>query len=108
MAQGGWSIVLALSGTFEQLYTWVVFAGVLFQGAVGAAVYVLRRKRPDLPRPYRMWGYPWVTGAFVLTCLALTVVTLVQSPRESLLGVAVMAAGVPAFLWWRRRPRTLA
>jgi APA family basic amino acid/polyamine antiporter len=108
VAQGGWSIVLALSGTFEQLYTWVVFAGVLFQGAVGAAVYVLRRKRPDLPRPYRTWGYPWVTGAFVLTCLALTVVTLVQSPRESLLGVAVMAAGVPAFLWWRRRPRTFA
>jgi APA family basic amino acid/polyamine antiporter len=107
LAQGAWSIVLALSGTFEQLYTWVVFASVLFQGAVGAALYVLRRTRPDLPRPYRTWGYPWVTGAFVLSCLALSVVTLAQSPRESLLGVALMASGVPAFLWWRRRSRVL-
>jgi basic amino acid/polyamine antiporter, APA family len=103
LAQGGWSIVLALSGSFEQLYTWVVFASVLFQGATGASLYVLRRTRPELPRPYRTWGYPWVTGAFVLTCLGLTAVTLAQSPRESLLGVAVMASGVPAYLWWRRR-----
>ena len=106
LAQGAWSIVLALSGSFEQLYTWVVFASVLFQGATGAALYVLRRTRPELPRPYRTWGYPWVTGAFVLTCLGLTAVTLAQSPRESLLGVAVMASGVPAYLWWRSRSAT--
>jgi len=107
IAQGVWSSILALSGTFEQLYTWVVFASVLFQGAVGAAVYVLRRTRPDVPRPYRTWGYPWVTGAFVLSCLALTLVTLAQSPRESLFGVALMASGVPAFFWWRRRQTTM-
>ena len=108
VAQGVWSAVLALSGTFEQLYTWVVFASVLFQGAVGAAVFVLRRTRPEQPRPYRTWGHPWVTGAFVLSCLALTAVTLAQSPRESLFGVALMVSGVPAFLWWRRRSRTLS
>jgi APA family basic amino acid/polyamine antiporter len=100
--------VLALSGTFEQLYTWVVFASVLFQGAVGAAVFVLRRTRPEQPRPYRTWGHPWVTGVFVLSCLALTAVTLAQSPRESLFGVALMVSGVPAFNWWRRRSRTLS
>jgi basic amino acid/polyamine antiporter, APA family len=108
LAQGTWSTVLALSGTFEQLYTWVVFASVLFQGAVGAAVFVLRRTRPEQPRPYRTWGHPWVTGAFVLSCLALTGVTLAQSPRASLFGVALMASGIPAFLWWRRRRQTLA
>jgi APA family basic amino acid/polyamine antiporter len=105
LAQGAWSIVLASAGARAALHL-VVFASVLFQGATGAALYVLRRTRPELPRPYRTWGYPWVTGAFVLTCLGLTAVTLAQSPRESLLGVAVMASGVPAYLWWRSRLAT--
>jgi APA family basic amino acid/polyamine antiporter len=110
LAQGGWGVVLALSGTFEQLYTWVVFAGVLFHAATGAAVFVLRRTRPDSPRPYRTWGYPWVTGLFVAACTSLVVVTLTQSPRESLLGLVLVASGIPAYAWWRRssgRPRPL-
>ena len=65
LAQGGLAAVLALSGNYAELYTTVVFAGVLFHAATAAAVFVLRRTRPDAPRPYRAWGHPWVTGAFV-------------------------------------------
>jgi APA family basic amino acid/polyamine antiporter len=103
LAQGAWAVALALSGTYEQLYTWATFASVLFQAATGAAVFVLRRSRPDLPRPYRAWGHPWLTGLFVAACAALVLVTLVQSPRESLMGLLLVASGLPAFRWWRRK-----
>jgi APA family basic amino acid/polyamine antiporter len=106
LAQGAWAIVLALSGTYEQLYTCVVFAGVLFHAGSGLAVFVLRRKRPDAPRPYRAWGYPWVTALFVMACFGLVWTTLVQSPRESLVGLLLVASGLPVYAWWNRRGKT--
>jgi basic amino acid/polyamine antiporter, APA family len=102
LAQGVWSSLLTLSGTYEQLYTCVVFAGVLFHAASGLAVFVFRRTRPEAPRPYRVWGYPWVPALFVLACLALVFTTLVQSPRESLMGLVLVASGLPVYAWWRR------
>lgn len=102
LAQGAWAMALALSGTYEQLYTCVVFAGVLFHAGTGMAVFVLRRARPDAPRPYRVWGYPWVPALFVLACLALVWSTLAQSPRESLFGLLLVASGFPVYRWWRR------
>jgi APA family basic amino acid/polyamine antiporter len=102
-AQSGWAIVLTLSGTYEQLYTYVVFAAVLFHVGCGAALFVLRRKRPELERPYRAWGYPWVPALFVLASLALLGNTLVEKPVESLLGLGLVALGTPAFLHWRKR-----
>jgi basic amino acid/polyamine antiporter, APA family len=106
LAQGAWSIVLALSGTYEQLYTCVVFAGVLFHAASGLAVFVLRRKRPNALRPYRAWGYPCVPALFVAACLALVWSTLAQSPRESLVGLVLVASGLPVYAWWSRGART--
>jgi basic amino acid/polyamine antiporter, APA family len=102
LAQGGWAVLLALSGTYEQLYTCAVFGGVLFHAASGFAVFVLRRQRPDAPRPYRAWGYPWVTALFVLACLALVGSTLVESPKESVVGLLLIASGLPAYAWWSR------
>lgn len=102
-AQSGWAVVLTLSGTYEQLYTYVVFAGVLFHVAAGAAVFVLRRTRPELPRPYRVWGYPVVPALFILASLILLVNTLVERPRESLWGLLFVALGLPAYAFWRRR-----
>jgi APA family basic amino acid/polyamine antiporter len=101
-AQSAWAIVLTLSGTYEQLYTYVVFAGVLFHIATGAAVFVLRRTRPELPRPYRVWGYPVVPALFIVASLILMVNTLVEKPRESLWGLLFVALGLPAYAWWRR------
>jgi APA family basic amino acid/polyamine antiporter len=103
LAQGVWAMALALSGSYEQLYTCVVFAGVLFHAGTGFAVFVLRRTRPHAPRPYRVWGYPWVPALFVLACLALVWSTLAQSPRESLFGLMLVASGLPVYGWWRRR-----
>jgi len=104
-AQGAWASVLALSGTYEQLYTYVIFAGVLFHVATGAAVFALRRSRPEAPRPYRAWGYPVVPALFILASLALTVNTLVEKPGESLIGLGFVALGLPAYAYWRRQSR---
>ncbi len=101
-AQSGWAVVLTLSGTYEQLYTYVVFAAVLFHAATGAAVLVLRRTRPELERPYRVWGYPLVPLAFILASVALVANTLVEKPVESLLGLGFVVLGLPAYLGWRR------
>ncbi len=102
-AQTAWSLALVFSGTYQQLYTYVVFASILFHAATAAAVFVLRRRRPDLPRPYRVWGYPAVPALFILACLLLIGNTLVESPVESLLGLGIVALGLPAYGLLRRR-----
>jgi APA family basic amino acid/polyamine antiporter len=102
VAQGAWAVALTFTGTYEQLYTYVIFALLLFHALTGAAVVVLRLSRPDAPRPYRTWGYPVVPAVFVLAATALLVNTLVEKPLESLLGLLLVGAGVPAYLWWRR------
>jgi len=101
-AQSVWSILLILSGSYEQLYTYVTFASVAFHAATGAAIFFLRARRPDVPRPYRAWGYPVVPALFVLGSAALVVNTLAEKPRESLIGLGLIALGVPAFFYWRR------
>ena len=103
LAQGGWSVLLAISGTFSQLYTYAMFAVTLFHVATGAAVFVLRRTRPELPRPYRVWGYPVVPALFILACGLLVVNTLAERPLESLWGLGLVALGLPAYAYWRRR-----
>src|SRR5215472_15507379 len=102
VAQGLWSTVLAFSGSYEQLGTYVIFPLFLFHTATGAAVFVLRRTRPHYPRPYRAWGYPWTPSVFVLTSFAFVANTLVVRPIESLWGLLIMALGLPAYFWWRR------
>jgi basic amino acid/polyamine antiporter, APA family len=103
-AQSLWAIVLTVSGTYDQLFTYVVFAALLFHVATGASVFVLRHTRPDAPRPYRVWGYPVVPVLFILASLLLVGNTLLERPRESVLGLVLVALGVPAYLYWRRRP----
>ncbi len=104
LAQAVWASVLVLSGTFEQLYTYVVFVEVLAYTATGAALYVLRRSHPATPRPYRTWGYPWVPALFILSSLALMANTLKERPMESLIGLGLLVLGLPAYAAWRRRP----
>lgn len=101
-AQGIWSGILTLSGSFEQLYTYAIFAATAFHAATGLAVFVLRRTRPDELRPYRTWGYPWVPAAFILSCALIVGNTLWSKPVESFIGVGLVMLGLPAFWWWRR------
>ena len=107
-AQTAWALLLTLSGTYEQLYTYVVFVSVMFHAATAAAVIVLRRTRPDHPRPYRTWGYPAVPALFILACLLLIGNTLAEKPVESLLGLGLLALGLPAYLWFRKRTATFS
>ncbi|MDX1644361.1 MAG: amino acid permease [Thermoanaerobaculia bacterium] len=104
-AHGAWASLLALSGTYEQLYIYATFAAVLFHVGAGASIFVLRRTRPDAPRPYRAWGYPVVPLLFVATSAAVVWNTLLERPIESLLGVGMLLAGLPAYAFWRRRAR---
>ena len=97
-----WSAILALSGTYEQLFTYVMFASILFSVAAGAALFRLRRTMPDRPRPYRTWGYPIVPAIFILGSLAFVVNTLIERPTESLLGLGLLALGLPAYWYWSR------
>jgi APA family basic amino acid/polyamine antiporter len=105
-AQGAWATVLVVSGTFSQLFTYVVFVGLLFFAAAGASLYVLRLKRPDAPRPYRTWGYPVVPALFILASLGIALNTVFERPAESLMGLGLLALGLPAYAFWRRRSRS--
>ena len=97
-----WSAVLALSGSYEQLFTYVMFASILFSVAAGAAVFKLRRDRPDHPRPYRTWGYPVVPLLFIAGSAAFVANTLFERPVESFAGLGLVALGLPAYWYWRR------
>ena len=100
---GLWASVVVLSGRYDQLLTFVIFASWLLYGMTTAAVFVLRRKRPDLHRPYRTLGYPVIPALFVIAALLIEVVTLIHSPRESILGIILIAAGLPFYFVWKQR-----
>jgi APA family basic amino acid/polyamine antiporter len=99
----GWASLLVLSGRYDQLYTYVIFASAILYGMATASVIVLRIRRPDMPRPYRTMGYPVVPIAFVLGIACLIVSTLRSSPRESLLGLLLIALGLPFYFYWKKR-----
>lgn len=101
--QSLWAVVLTLSGGYEALFTYAIFASLLIMLATGAAVFVLRRKRPDLPRPYRVTGYPLVPILFLAGVAFLIVNTLIETPRESFLGLLLLALGLPAYAWFKRK-----
>jgi APA family basic amino acid/polyamine antiporter len=98
-----WSALLLLSGRYEDLYTLVIFPSWILYAMAAASVIVLRKRMPDLHRPYKTLGYPWVPILFVCVAAALIASTLMNSPRESLLGLAIITAGVPFFLYWHRQ-----
>jgi APA family basic amino acid/polyamine antiporter len=107
VAQSIWSGVLVLSGTLSQLVSYTGFALVLFSGVAVTALFVLRRREPDAPRPFRAWGYPWAPAIFVAACAAMVLNEMWRNPGTSAAGVAIIAAGVPVY-WWMtsRAPRT--
>jgi APA family basic amino acid/polyamine antiporter len=80
-----------------------MFALMAFHVATGVAVFVLRRTRPELPRPYRVWGYPVVPALFILASSLLVANTLAERPLESLWGLGLVALGLPAYAYWRHR-----
>jgi basic amino acid/polyamine antiporter, APA family len=105
LALCAWAALLTLSGKFEDLFRLVIFASWILYGMTAASVIVLRRKRPGLPRPYRTVGYPAVPLLFVVAAAVLLISTAVQFPRESMMGIALIAAGLPFYFYWEKRAR---
>jgi APA family basic amino acid/polyamine antiporter len=105
VAQGLWSAVLVLCGSLSQLVSYTGFAVVLFSAVAVTCVFVLRRRDPAAPRPFRAWGYPWAPGIFVAACAAMVVNEMIRNGATALVGVAVILAGVPIYFLFGRRPR---
>ena len=102
MIQGLWASVLALSGTFEEIITLVVFVNFMMWIAASSTVFVLRKKQPELERPYKVWGYPYVPAFFILFSSAIMINTFFDSPQQSLMGIGLTLLGIPAYLYWKK------
>lgn len=101
--QGIWASVLVLSGTFDQLTDMLIFAVYIFYGATATGVFILRRRMPDVHRPYKVWGYPVVPGIFVLFCIGLFFNTIVTRPREAMIGLTLILTGIPVYFLFRKK-----
>jgi APA family basic amino acid/polyamine antiporter len=103
VAQSLWTVVLVLCGTLSQLVSYTGFAVILFSAIAVASLFVLRRRNPDAPRPFRAWGYPWAPAIFVLAGGAMVVNEMIRNGATAIAGVAVIAAGIPVYFAFARR-----
>jgi APA family basic amino acid/polyamine antiporter len=100
--QGLWTAVLVISGSYENLFSYSMVAAWIFYMLSVAAVFFLRRKLPDLPRPYRMWGYPYTLGVFMLVSVWFVANAFATEPRPSLMALGIIATGIPMYFIWRK------
>jgi len=106
--QGIWASILTLSGRYDQLFTYAIFMGVAASCLTVAGLFILRRKHPEMARPFRCTGYPWVPALYVLVSGAWALNTLYERPLESFGGTLIVLLGVPGYLYWKRTNRKLA
>ncbi len=102
VVQGAVAMLLALSGTFDQLTNYVVFSSWIFYAMVTGVVFVLRKRMPDTPRPYKALGYPVIPALFIFLAVLLLVNTLIESPQESSIGLLFILAGIPVFFVFKK------
>jgi APA family basic amino acid/polyamine antiporter len=105
VAQAAWASILILTGSLDTLTNYVGFAITLFGGIAVAAIFVLRAREPNAPRPYKTLGYPVAPAVFVAAMFAIVVNAIYQRPQQTGLGLLVMAAGIPLYMWLTRRRR---
>jgi APA family basic amino acid/polyamine antiporter len=105
IGQGIWAALLTVSGRYDQLYTYVIYGMVLSYTLTVIGMFLLRWKRPDIPRPYRCTGYPWLPAIYVLVGTAWTLNTIVTRPTEAFWGTAIVLIGVPGYLYWKHSNR---
>ena len=103
VVQGIWAAILALSGSFDQLTDYAIFAFWLFYGMVTASVFVFRRREPNAVRPYKTWGYPVVPAIFVLVTIGLIVATIINAFVQSMIGLVIIAMGLPVYWYFERK-----
>ena len=83
----------------------LIFASFIFYGAGAFGVFVLRKKMKDSHRPYKVWGYPWIPGIFVLFCITLVIVTIIQNPRDAGIGLLLVLIGIPFYIFWNKKEK---
>jgi APA family basic amino acid/polyamine antiporter len=98
-----WACLLVLSGTFDQLTDMIIFAVFIYYGATTLGVFILRKKMPDAPRPYKVWGYPVVPAIVIIFCACLVCNTIFSRPREAVIGLVLMLTGVPMYYWFKKK-----
>ena len=99
--QAVWACALTFSGTYNQLITYIIFASWIFYAMSCAAVIILRKKRPEMKRPYKTPGYPYIPIIFILFSVFLTINTILEAPRDAAVGAGIILAGLPLYLYWK-------
>ena len=97
-----WACILTFSGTFNQLITYIIFASWIFYGMSAGAVIILRKKKPEMDRPYKTPFYPWIPIIFILFAIFLTVNTILEAPRDAAIGTGIILAGLPLYYYWKK------
>ena len=100
--QGVWSVLLCLSGTYSNLLDYVIFAVLIFFSLTILAIFILRAKRPDIPRPYKALGYPVIPVIYILTTTFIMVILLIYKPNYTFPGLIIVLLGIPVFYIWRK------
>lgn len=102
VVQGIWAIILCLSGTYGNLLDYVIFAVLIFFTLTILAIFILRVKRPDIPRPYKAFGYPVIPSIYILTTVSIMVILLIYKPDYTFRGLGIVILGIPVFYLWRK------
>jgi APA family basic amino acid/polyamine antiporter len=105
IGQSLWAAILTVSGRYDQLYTYIIYMMVLSYTLTVIGLFVLRFRRPELERPYRCTGYPWLPGIYVVIGVAWTLNTIFTRPLEALAGTVIVLVGIPGYLYWKRGRR---
>lgn len=102
VVQGVWAVLLCLSGTYGNLLDYVIFAVLIFFTLTILAIFILRVKRPDIPRPYKAFGYPVIPSIYILTTVTIMVILLIYKPHYTFPGLGIVILGIPVFYLWRK------
>ena len=102
VVQGVWAVLLCLSGTYNNLLDYVIFAVLIFFTLTILAIFILRVKRPDIPRPYKAFGYPVVPAIYILTTVSIMIILLIYKPDYTFPGLGIVLLGIPVFYLWKK------
>jgi len=106
LIQGLWAFMLVLSGSFDTITNYVIFASWLFYGLGTFGVFVLRKKMPDTFRPYKVWGYPYLPAIFVIFSFLFLTNTLISNTKDAAMGLILILLGLPIYFFWKHKTKT--